>query len=1079
MSYGGANRSANVLERYGFDETYTPGFHIRHALQTVHNLDAREQNKADLQEKCGDLTLRIDDLVADQVPSFNQTLQAYGELSQQISHSQNEAKNIQDNLKKSKQIMFYRRENLQGLYSSAMEAKEVLRLVTAIDQMKRTPDTVTSYMNRKHYWHATKALDNALRLLEGDLDGVAGLGDLRRQLSQWYHNLHYTLIDELQRHLYLKHKAPQVDNATEAIGKALQGFPVTREEKEDNRNLPGMGGKQTMLMLSASDISRSQVLSQRKSVARRANINARASRVSFGTMQGQLSDRAMILEVAENGSYQERFASGAEENPDYFILMMVESLAILGKLPDAIASIRSQMRTELAALIHTATNDMRRRSRVYMRGKKGAPLSVDVNYETVRDGTAHLASIHTNQYPKHDAALLLELLHEIFERFKTVISYHEFVLQLFSIKLEKKHRSNTNLSSLDEPDLYSVRDVWNAIQLETITLLRDYLGIHGTGNTLFVSGTTEEVLLDDAAKAFSETGRRMFGKADHINSRHLFRFANSEFAAGISSTASQQNLAGPRYNTLVTPCPGFIKVIFQPVFEFAQGFETMMSAGDSDKDGAGDVQKFLRSFIRDTYLHQTKTIVMGDLNKITISADALAVVKKSTDYDVDDIQARIRARHIFESAAAVRKIVDLTSDLLIDLPVYTDEVMHIISDAAQFYTEFLNSTLHHSTRYWKAIDDIGVETEESTSVPIHSVRFANDDNIKSIYYNMYSWMEAIEGNEDGQERDDEEEQSMVMEEVDYLIKRLAGVDVKVTYDSGAVKIMCNVFETSKWLADQMDTVVLDKVDMGVFHAQVPLYRRESLQLIEKAEAEGKTGVEDVIKNLKELSQTALATMRLELLCHCVQRVGPLLDKRNLVCEQDQIQPQPVVLLLCKDFWIFEEALSTSADEAVFAFVLESSAQLLTQMLLSAGRKIEKANIHGIQRMLRNIWTLQQNLNDIKGSHVEDMDTASVFFSTIIRPFEETLDEVMHEGLQMSMRDYEAAFSVGVKNKLVETDLSVKDMVSKLSEQNVPERKDKGADDLAESVPELAINVPSGYQTQEDNEEDDEEEEVYV
>lgn len=72
--------------------------------------------------------------------------------------------------------------------------------------------SVQVYINKKHYLHATKALNEGIQLAHGPLSPIEGLSDVRQDLKQRETQLFNKLIEELNKQLYQMSTADTLSN---------------------------------------------------------------------------------------------------------------------------------------------------------------------------------------------------------------------------------------------------------------------------------------------------------------------------------------------------------------------------------------------------------------------------------------------------------------------------------------------------------------------------------------------------------------------------------------------------------------------------------------------------------------------------------------------------------------------------------------------------------------------------------------------------------------------------------------------------------------------------------------------------
>ncbi|CAG2064384.1 unnamed protein product, partial [Timema podura] len=227
--------------------------------------------------------------------------------------------------------------------------------------------------------------------------------------------LHTKLMQELSHHLY-------VQSTQEIVALRRQG------SGRDNTLLNSPFQRATELRSSA-----------RTPKARRALLDV------LSPFPNTLSSR-LGLNPATNpscveetlGNLQEDLdATDPEANSEHFMAILIECLALLNKVPDAVEAIKVEMQTELLSIISRTTQQILDMSALPQQPQPAA----------------HHDPAQTQ--PLARPVLLLELLQTVFEQFRCVAAAHAVALRSFSFVADKYHI---------DVRLYEMPDVWSKVQ---------------------------------------------------------------------------------------------------------------------------------------------------------------------------------------------------------------------------------------------------------------------------------------------------------------------------------------------------------------------------------------------------------------------------------------------------------------------------------------------------------------------------------------------------------------------------------------------------------------------------------------
>lgn len=262
------------------------------------------------------------------------------------------------------------------------------------DELRKVPSKVQSYTNKRHYLHATQVLVKAIDLSNGRLRDVEGLSDLRQDLDNRKNQLYLKMIEELNRHLY------QLSTA-DALSNFQRRASSTR--RSDN-NLVSPFQRNVM----------------RRSTER-AEANAKIRKALFEMAQGFDVEKTEVIDNSE--------LLDTDLSRSYFIGIIVECFALLKKIPDSLDALRTQIQSELLAIVTRTTQHL-----VAIFAAEGS-----LNQQPIDDQT----------HP------LLELLGLVHKQFKLVANAHTLLLKNY-MNVTQRH------GIVVKP--YDIADYWGQAQ---------------------------------------------------------------------------------------------------------------------------------------------------------------------------------------------------------------------------------------------------------------------------------------------------------------------------------------------------------------------------------------------------------------------------------------------------------------------------------------------------------------------------------------------------------------------------------------------------------------------------------------
>lgn len=164
--------------------------------------EQREREKLKIEKEFKKSDQRLNELVSRNDGDLTKVMQLFNKASSQVTAGRERIRTVKENLQACKQLLRCRREELQKMYTDAVQHKYVLEMLDQINEIQKVPGQVVSFLNKKLYLHATKTLVTAIKLSETNLKDVDGLSDLKQDFEN-KRNLVYTkLMEELNKHLY-------------------------------------------------------------------------------------------------------------------------------------------------------------------------------------------------------------------------------------------------------------------------------------------------------------------------------------------------------------------------------------------------------------------------------------------------------------------------------------------------------------------------------------------------------------------------------------------------------------------------------------------------------------------------------------------------------------------------------------------------------------------------------------------------------------------------------------------------------------------------------------------------------------
>lgn len=364
---------------------------------------------------------------------FNSSIGTFHKIQSSIQGSQRRVRALKDSLASATSSLCSTDPELRKLSESSETYDDLLQTLSELDDLRAVPDQLEARISEKRFLTAVDVLQNALRKLwRPELDDIGALNDLRGYLVNQETALMDILVEELHEHLYLK--SPYCQDRWQSLYKGQGAF--TDEFTDTNAITP-----------------------------------------FHAILEGMDIEKSVTEDPMKN----------PEADTFYYIALLVEALNKLGRLQDAVETLKQRMPVELFAIATETNNEVDQRHPSSLRG--GTTKSEGLNIYNSRETQMRAEVIH-------------DLLWSLYGKFEAIGEGHRVFHE--SIKALIRREGAGNNSAL----LGSFKELWNLYQNEIRSLLRNYVT------------TDADVFQFDSPNP----GSALNGKKD-IARENLFKFA--------------------------------------------------------------------------------------------------------------------------------------------------------------------------------------------------------------------------------------------------------------------------------------------------------------------------------------------------------------------------------------------------------------------------------------------------------------------------------------------------------------------------------------------------------------------------
>ncbi|ESN96349.1 hypothetical protein HELRODRAFT_186534 [Helobdella robusta] len=387
---------------------------IVRALSSSANVQQRDDEKIRLEKAFKESDRKLDNMITDHLTDLTSIIQAFSKISSRISCSQEKIKLVKENLLSCKNLLHCKRDELRRLWVEGIQYKTVSSMMDEVENIKNVHDKLRKHLESRHYLSFTTLLMSSLEMLNNDLSCVEGLKDIKNELVSKKDELYNKLTEELDNLIYVK--------STLGVVKHFQRQGSQRQSKSKPQLKSGLKSKEI--------IEDDSIIQDDNAIKLLMNVDTKS-----------VSDSTEPVTEDINNS--------PDSNIVNFISILIESLAKLNRMPDAVEYLKRRMGPGLVAIVRRASQQVA--DYAYVEGEE-------------------LSQLQQPQY-------LLEMLELIFKQFHVVSKVHE-------ILLANMRRIKNVKSSQGDFNLYDIMDLWSKIQSVMQSLLCSYLDVDESASRL-------------------------------------------------------------------------------------------------------------------------------------------------------------------------------------------------------------------------------------------------------------------------------------------------------------------------------------------------------------------------------------------------------------------------------------------------------------------------------------------------------------------------------------------------------------------------------------------------------------------
>lgn len=898
---------------------------------------------------------------------FNSSIGTFHKIQSSIQGSQRRVRALKESLASATSSLCSTDPELKKLSESSESYDDLLQTLHELDDLRAVPDQLEARISEKRFLTAVDVLQNALRKLRRpELDDIGALNDLRSYLVNQETALMDILVEELHEHLYLK--SPYCQERWQSLYKSQGAFS---DEFTDTSLITPF----------------------------------------HGILEGMDIEKAVTEDPMRN----------PEADTFYYIALLVEALNKLGRLQNAVETLKQRMPVELFAIANETNNEVDQRHPSSLRG--GTTKSEGLNIYNTRETQMRAEVIH-------------DLLWSLYGKFEAIGEGHRVFHE--SIKALIRREGAGNNSAL----LGSFKELWNLYQNEIRSLLRNYVttdadvfqfdspnpgnALNGkkdiTRENLFkfaeidaksVDISTEYDALEGIVQAtvpgLTDNDRKQGG--DKQRSR-LPADEGSARRHTVGGYSNEHKLLGS-HKPLVEPSVFNMSLLLPPTLIFLQRLRTIVPPG-SDL-ATSTLTTFLDNFLVNVFQPQLDETLTKLSDSILAEMDSFAQ---------DASWGQHSKRPVFKGTTAFFQIVTAFCRMLGTIPpdqalssLLVTQMMRYYERCFDWYKLLVTKTQEQTSdaSNLRASARFAVQPGEIHEVMKKMWLSDEEEKLgatlaeKEIYLLIEHTNEArLEPNDIIQDRETVTSLCLLYTSMKWLATRIAGLRHITVHETDSSRQSMARQANRRWTlmddpnkaTNETGRVVLpltvDTVQYVATHTHTHTY-------IRVVEANFSRTFDNIVSLYEELAGTALLTLHMEVRCRIVHSLRNALspDVAPYLLEQEVREPDPSILSLNLELVLFDETIARYLRDKEVSFIRTGLGLLISSYLVGNAAMVAPINDKGSGRMQLNILVLQQNLKNVEEG--VDLARAANYYAlldggadAVMRKAEEDRDKKMGE-----------------------------------------------------------------------------------
>lgn len=969
------------------------------------DIDERDRLIKRIETEFHECDQRIDMYIRSSSKDLSRLIKVFNDVSKKIENTRSGIAHSREALKQCRVLLQSKRDDVRRLLLEWWEQKSFAEDVEKLKNLYMKPDQIRQLYLNKQYFEAAKSISESTKLLESDYREVMGLHDVKRQMDDERIKLEKYLYQDLSDQLYTAVRRSILESASSGL---------TREASFKRR----------FRLYDNSTSTSSTVASSGGAAGGGSGTNTNASTIDGGDLIVDLNKQNdTIIELIVKSALN---LNNVELN-----------MNILEKM---INDINKNINNELIQMIHLTSTHVLESNLIDNKG---------FNY-TNRNRALVLAS---NQYHENNPKLLNQLLELTFEQFKLTARYYREFINYASRESQVKYQSGL---------------IWMCIQNVLIQLLEEYLDVKQANlnlelndrmvdlNSYFMRKRLITLPFGAGSVGVSVSVGDQTSSEDAAN-RKIFTFIGSSHSMNVNQyvkeKATESFFTSPSTANANVTIDGeddlrlFKIIVCQPshrnittIFSLMEHINKEISDEIRNLPSSDGIkpeltlEKFLQDFILNTF-------ITNAVQSITENANAHSTSGK---YESSKDLISLAKQRELNLTKPILQMTWLAYECCYDLFNLMKDMNSYASEFARAMFELLGKHVDECTKLYLSLVKISSNTnnneqmneaQNQTQSPqqqqsqqqkemlnnlqdyVYSMNWVQDDSINKYFKQLPSFSSAIKGRRQNiftkmaqttvnlaaiiaNNEVQPINYDILTKEVETLISNLNEReldDVDIIRNYNFIESLANLHESCDWLIVQL-RYILNSIEQMIKN---PKSLNNSLSINE---------LNKLIKQIDEIDKIrgdALLLLYLETRLHCFFHLNSFIQQENNTSYSADVDTDPdeAVLNMNRDLHRIHEHLSRSLQESKVNYVFDALGFMIATIFIKAIKNFRKISTHGIAKMCRNIFHVEQNLSAIRTKSDPHLMKAHRFYELLYKKPEELLNHLQEHEAEFQLNDY--------------------------------------------------------------------------